>query len=67
MKIIICLLFVGLICRTTADPVCTFAFDNDKYLCPLSGGNIDASYEGSIGGTHYSSKFEHDNDHPQNF
>jgi len=67
MKIIICLLFVGLICRITADPVCAFDFDNDKYFCPLTGGNIDAGYEGSIGGTHWKSKYELDNDHPRKF
>ena len=41
-----------------AQPTCTFNFDNDsKYFCPLSGGNIEAEFDGVIAGDHFPSKY----------
>jgi hypothetical protein len=57
MKSIVCLFFIGLIGRAIAEPVCTFAFDGDVYFCPLTGGDIEADFDGEIDGTHYNGKF----------
>lgn len=57
MKKNFCLIFFGLICRIAANPTCDFQFDsNQKYSCPLTDGNIDASFDGVIDGSHFESK-----------
>ncbi|CAG9811535.1 unnamed protein product [Chironomus riparius] len=53
--------FASLIFVVIAQPSCNFNFDtNSKYFCPLTGGNIDASYDGEIGGAHFENKADND-------